>query len=218
MPARQTKLAKHDVVLPVKQHAMLVNQSVPTKQFKADVQILSTQQISSLSLNYVMQQLHVVKHRIKGDGSCLYHAIAHQAGFIPNASKGDEVISLQLRKVAVDTMCKYLSVRLEDGLSNSQWIQKILDILTPNMWGGDLELRLLAIGLQRNVVVITAATNGSTFARQYPSEPPPICTMTGGIFIPLTAESLCSRWKHWKPTPLLIIFNGKDHYDSTLCA
>ena len=116
----------------------------------------------------------------------------------------------------MDMMSKYPSVRLEDGLSNLQWIQKKLDILKPNMWGGDLEVRLLAIGLQRDIVVVTAATNGSTFARQYPSQPPPIRTMTGGIFIPLSAETLCNQWEHWKPSPLLIIFNGTNHYDSVL--
>jgi len=150
---------------------------------------------------------------IKGDGSCLYHTIAHQAGFI------SETISLQLRKVAVDTMSKYPSVQLEDGLlSYSQWIQKKIDILKPNTWGGDLELRLLAIGLQRDIAVVTAATNGSTFGCLYPSQPPPVQTIIGGIFIQLTAEMLCNQWKHWKPTPLLIIFNGTNHYDSTLCA
>jgi len=87
---------------------------------------------------------------------------------------------------------------------------KKIDIL--NTWGGDLELRLLAIGLQRDVAVVTAATNGSTFGRLYPSQPPQVKTMIGGIFIPLTAEMLCN---HWKPTPLL---NGTNHYDSTLCA
>ena len=68
---------------------MLANQSVASEQLQTDVQILSMKQTSSLSLNCVMQQLHVVKHVIKGDGSCLYHAIAHQAGFISSTCKGD---------------------------------------------------------------------------------------------------------------------------------
>ena len=66
--------------------------------------------------------------------------------------------------------------------------------------GGDLELRLLAIGLQRDIVVITTATNGCTFARKFPSQPPPIHKMAGGIFVPLTAEMLCNQWKHWNVT------------------
>jgi len=112
---------------------MLANQCAASKQPPTDVevQILSVQQVSSLSLNCVLQWLQVVKHVIRGDGSCLYHAIAHQAGLISITSNGDETISLLLRKVAVDMMSKYPSVRLEDGLSNLQWIQKKLDILKP---------------------------------------------------------------------------------------
>jgi len=212
IPAKQSTLAAK----PVEQPFVLANQSVASEQLQTDIQILSSKQISSLSLHSVMQQLHVTKHMIKGDGSCLYHAVAHQAGFISSSCKGDETISLYLRKVAVDTMSKYPSVRSEDGLSELQWIQRKLDIRKPHIWGGDLELRLLAIGLQRDIVVITTATNGCTFARKFPSQPPPIHKMAGGIFVPLNAEMLCNQWKHWKPTPLLLIFNGINHYDSTL--
>ena len=59
---------------------MLANQCAASKRPPTDVevQILSVQQVSSLSLNCVLQRLQVVKHVIRGDGSCLYHAIAHQ--------------------------------------------------------------------------------------------------------------------------------------------
>ena len=80
------------------------------------------------------------------------------------ACKGNETISLHLRKIAVDTMLKHPSVRLETGVSNLQWLHKQLEILKPDTWGGNLEVRLLAIGLQRDVIVLTAVTNGSTFA------------------------------------------------------
>ena len=73
-------------------------------------------------------------------------------------------------------------------MSNLQWLHKQLEILKPDEWGGNLEVRLLAIGLQRDVIVLMVATNGSTFARKYPSQPPPVEKMTGGVFIPLTTE------------------------------
>ena len=60
-----------------------------------------------------MEQLHVVKHVVKGDGSCLHHAVAHQAGFIYRSSQGSENISLYLRKVVVDTISKHPSVHQE---------------------------------------------------------------------------------------------------------
>ena len=164
-----------------------------------------------------MQKLHVVKHVVNGDGGCLYHAVAHQAGFITKCCKGNEKISLHLRKVAVDSMLKYPSVCSETGLSKLQWLGKQFEILKPDTWGGDLELRLLAIGLQRDIIVVTATTDGSTFGRKYPSQPPPVDKMSGGVFLPLNTETICKQWQHWKPTPLLIIFNGTNHYDSTLC-
>ena len=47
----------------------------------------------------------------------------------------------------------------EDGLSLVQWLQKTVLVTDPSSWGGDLELRLLAIGLSRDIVVITVAEN-----------------------------------------------------------
>jgi len=63
------------------------------------VQIVATTKVNLKTLDCVLQHLHVVKHVVKGDGSCLYHSISHQAGFIPNNSQGDEKISSQLRNL-----------------------------------------------------------------------------------------------------------------------
>ena len=70
-------------------------------------------------------------------------------------------------------------------------------------------------GLQRDIIVVTASHDGSTYARKYFSQPPPLPKMKGGVFVPLTTEDLCSQWKLWKHAPLLIIYNGQNHYDST---
>ena len=86
----------------------------------------------------------------------------------------------------------------------------------PSTWGGDLELRLLAIGLKRDIVVITVATNNCVCARRFPCQAPPVPKMRGGIFFPLTAQELYSEWKSINPIPLLIIYNGCNHYNSTL--
>ena len=58
-------------------------------------------------------------------------------------------------------MKKHPDIRMEDNMPVTSWSQKQQDILDPNNWGGDLEVRLLAIGLHRNIVVITAS-NGIT--------------------------------------------------------
>ena len=112
-------------------------------------------------------------------------------------------------------MNEHPTVRLEEGLSVLQWIKKKQNILNSAEWGGDLEVRLLAIGLQRDIVVITSGGVGS-YARRFPHKAPPLPKMSGGIFMPLTCEELCTQWLLMIPSPLVIIFNGSNHYDSTL--
>ena len=87
------------------------------------------------------------KHSVCGDESCLYHAIAHQARFIDGGSRGCEIISGQLRLMVAKVMDDYPVVCLEDGLSTTQCLKRWQVILNPAEWGGDLEVRLLAIGL-----------------------------------------------------------------------
>ena len=82
-------------------------------------------------------------------------------------------------------------------------------------WGGDLEICLLAIALHRYIVVLTSGTDGS-YARRFPCKVPPLPKMRGGVFIPITSDELCNQWQTTSPSPLLIIFNGVNHYDSTI--
>ena len=124
-----------------------------------------------------------------GDGSCLNHAVTHQAGFISKSSRGDKNISRQLHQLTVSMMVKYPDVCAEDGLTSTQWLQKKIVVQDPTEWGGDLELCLLVVGLKRDIVVITASDNCSCcYARRFPCQPPPIPKMRGGIFIPLTSH------------------------------
>ena len=118
--------------------------------------------------------------------------------------------------LALLCMHKYPDVRLEDGISQCQWEQKKLRIVQPNEWGGDLELHLLAIAIGKEIVVVTGSDNKFTSARRFPCHPPPIPKMRGGIFIPVDISQLSSHWKDYKPLPLLIIYNGINHYDSTI--
>ena len=94
---------------------------------------------------------------------------------------------------------------------------KKLRILQSNEWGGDLEVRLLAIAIGRDIVVITGTMNSNVFicARRFLCRPPPVPKMRGGIFIPVDIPELITQWKQYNPSPLLIIYNGINHYDST---
>ena len=58
-----------------------------------DVRITGETNVNTLSIQTVFQHLNIRKHLIKGDGDCLYHSVAHQAGLIPQLSQGDEYIS-----------------------------------------------------------------------------------------------------------------------------
>lgn len=112
-------------------------------------------------------------------------------------------------------MQKYSDVRVEDGMTLYQWEQKKVHIVRHAQWG-DLEIRLLVIGTQREIVVITASGNDFTSARRFPCHPPPIPKMRGGIFIPVDVAELSAQWKSYNPRPLLIIYNGINHYDSAI--
>ena len=99
-------------------------------------------------------------------------------------------------------MWKYPDVQKESGLIVIQWLQKRQDIVETNTWGGDTELRLLAIGIQRDIVVVTASTDQScTFAQKFVCQPPPLPKMRGGTFVPMTTNKLCSQWNIMKPPP-----------------
>ena len=100
-----------------------------------------------MSLDGVLGTLRVVKYVVKGDCNCLYHAISHQVGLISNTSRGDEKISMHLRKVTLDDMYKHPSVHLEGNFSKLEWLKKQQEILSSDRWGGDLERLLLSIGL-----------------------------------------------------------------------
>lgn len=84
-----------------------------------------------------------------------------------------------------------------------------------NEWGGNLEIRLLAFALQRDTVVPTSGTDGS-YARRLPYTLPPFPKMRGGVFIPITSDELCNQWQSASPSPLLIIFNSSNHYNSII--
>jgi len=58
-----------------------------------------------------LERLSYVLHKVRGDGNCLYHAVAHQAGFIEQNSLGDTLVAKQLRTLALQCMCKYPDVR-----------------------------------------------------------------------------------------------------------
>ena len=106
-------------------------------------------------------------------------------------------------------------VRLEDGTTQTQWETKKARILQSE-WGGDLEIRVLAIAIGRQIIVVTGSGNTFTSARRFPCCPPPAPKMRGGIFIPVNVTELYKEWKNYKPSPLLIIYNGVNHYDSTI--
>lgn len=200
----------------------VVSQSRAEKQeltykenFDCDIQLVEAHtNPHSVSLKTVLEHLRLTKHQIKGDGSCLYHSVAHQAKLIPTFSIGDEVVSRHLRRLTLLTMLNYPAVQLESNLSKQAWLNKQQQVLNNNEWGGDVELRLMAIGLKRSIIVITDS-NVNVFARKFPQEPPPIPKMKGGIFIPITSSDLFASENLAKDS-LIIVYNGSNHYYSTL--
>lgn len=111
-------------------------------------------------------------------------------------------------------MQRYREVHTEEGMSQHQWEQKKLRILYH--WGGDLEVRLLAIGIGKEIVVIIGSGNVCTSACRVPCHLSPVPKIRGGIFIPISIFELSSQGTHYKPSPLLIIYNSINHYDSVI--
>ena len=128
-----------------------------------DVQIAATNKVNLQCLDFVLQHLHV-KHVVKGNGSYFYHAISHQARLIPSISQSDEKISSQLRNLALHMMWDHPDVCTETDMSFLQLVEKRQVILNHDSWGGDLGNRLIAIGLQRGIIAVTALCDGSTYA------------------------------------------------------
>ena len=46
----------------------------------ADLEVIGSDTCKSLQFSVVLKEIGVKCHVVNGDGSCLYHAIAHQAG------------------------------------------------------------------------------------------------------------------------------------------
>lgn len=99
-------------------------------------------------------------------------------------------------------------------MSQEEWLQKRKEIVIPTNWGGDLHVRLMAVGLKKNITVITDYESGSVFGRYFHSTPPPIPKMKGGVFKPSTYGDIY-RTKYCSPGTLFIIYNGCNHYDYT---
>ena len=126
------------------------------EQFDPDIQLVKVcANPQPVSLEAVLERLHLRKHQVKGDGSCLYHAVAHQSKLITTFSTGDEVVSRHLRRLTLLTMLNCPAVQLEGNLSQQAWLDKQQQVLNKNEWGSDVDLRLMAIGLKRNIIVIT---------------------------------------------------------------
>ena len=63
-------------------------------------------------------------NKVDGDGNCLYHAIAHQAGFIEQSCHEDTLVAKMLRILALHFMQNYPDVCIEDGTTQLQWGRK----------------------------------------------------------------------------------------------
>lgn len=159
-----------------------------------EVQLLSVSSVSRPSIR--LEQLGCVHHTVNGDGNCLFYAIAHQAGFIGQDCRGDLFVADQLRTLALISMQKYPEIHVEEGMTVHQWDQKKLQIVQSAHWGGDLEIHLLAIGIQRDILVICGSGNRFTSSRRFPCRPPPIPKMRGGIFIAVNVTELSTQWNH----------------------
>ena len=73
-----------------------------------------------------------------------------------------------------------------------------------------LNLKLMAVDLKKEIIVITDSNLGNVFTHKYPHQPPPIPKMKGSrYFYSVTSDELCSS-DNSTVTELL-----SNHYEST---
>jgi len=60
-------------------------------------------------------------------------------------------------------MLNYLAVWLESSLSEEEWLIKQKEVVQSANSGGDVEVRLMAIGLKQNIIFITDCTSECIF-------------------------------------------------------
>jgi len=105
-------------------------------------------------------------------------------------------------------MLKYPGIQPECPLSDQEWQAKQKQVLTSSKWGSDIELQLMAIGLKKDILVITDSSVGNVFARRFLYHPPPVPKMKGGVFIPLSSDELCSEHSTQLQNSLIVVYNG----------
>ena len=108
------------------------------KQLDSDVQMVTAyaKPAKYKTVQSVLEHLQLKRHVVKGEGSCFYHAIAHQAGLFASSSTGDEVVSNHLKQLTLLTMLNYPAIQLEYSLSDQDWQVKQQQVLTTSEWGG----------------------------------------------------------------------------------
>jgi len=81
-------------------------------------------------------------------------------------------------------MNEHPCVRLEERLTSvQQWLEKKQHVVNG-------EVRLLAMALHQDIIVITANSDGS-YARRFPCGPTPLPKMNGGSFVDTKSDELC---------------------------
>ena len=174
-----------------------------------EVLIVATRDQGHLSLtgHAILEKIDLARHPVVGDGNCLYHAVAHHAGFEDGS---DCTVSKQMRGLVVSSMARFPGVQLEEALDDAGWEEHRRGV-EGTTWGTDVDIRLLALGLSNPIV--TVSSRAQTHVHVYPCGEPG--TADGGIVKALRISEFLHLWKNSARKPYVIIFNRQDHFDST---
>ena len=111
----------------------------------------------------LLQQLKCRRHKVNGDGNCLYYAVAHQLNILYFCWKSIENVGTNFHAEISGSTCRGRNITTSMEAKKAPYF-------TTKERGGDLEVRLLAIGVGREIIVITgsAADDTYTSARRFP--------------------------------------------------
>ena len=165
----------------------------------------------------IMECLDVEEVNVHGDGNCLFHAIIHQLK--QHSTKPKYVLGVKdLRYVVSRGMSRFPGVRKEDGMNKKQWAWAKKNVKKLGEWGSDMELRIMAIQLKVPIFVINKGGfyTKDVRVRLFPRTPPPMENLDGGIYRSFTPQEMCALLRRYPKNewPLIVIFNGVDHFYS----
>ena len=149
--------------------------------------------------------------RVRGDGRCMFRSLAIGLAHVTGrnlSSTEEETEADQLRLAVAESLCRSPEKRKKFDLATTAISFEMpietycRRILTPQFWGGEPELLVLAEILRRPIIVYIPAAKARNAASQSGFVP----IQTYGADFAVTKKGNVRK-------PVRLLYNGENHYD-----